>query len=147
MIFAYGQTGTGKTTYRSTRQSHSSYMLRSCSYMLRSCVRCCCRVLHPRGFDSRRGRTMFGFPESLTSETEDPGWGLLPRAVGSAHCAQYFALLRALMEPGERRLYLVARGLLRALCTLIEAEARRVSDAEEEPRGAARVASVQIVRD
>jgi hypothetical protein len=39
MIFAYGQTGTGKTT------------------------------------------TMFGFPESLTSETEDAGWGLLPRAV------------------------------------------------------------------
>ena len=39
MIFAYGQTGTGKTT------------------------------------------TMFGFPESLTSETDDPGWGLLPRAV------------------------------------------------------------------
>ena len=39
MIFAYGQTGTGKTT------------------------------------------TMFGFPESLTSESEDPGWGLLPRAV------------------------------------------------------------------
>lgn len=39
MIFAYGQTGTGKTT------------------------------------------TMFGFPDSLTSETEDPGWGLLPRAV------------------------------------------------------------------
>ena len=39
MIFAYGQTGTGKTT------------------------------------------TMFGFPESLTSEDEHPGWGLLPRAV------------------------------------------------------------------
>ena len=39
MIFAYGQTGTGKTT------------------------------------------TMFGFPESLTSESEDPGWGLLQRAV------------------------------------------------------------------
>ena len=39
MIFAYGQTGTGKTT------------------------------------------TMFGFPESLTSESPDPGWGLLPRAV------------------------------------------------------------------
>jgi hypothetical protein len=39
MLFAYGQTGTGKTT------------------------------------------TMFGFPESLTSESEDPGWGLLPRAV------------------------------------------------------------------
>mmetsp|Transcript_118928 Transcript_118928/g.296757 ORF Transcript_118928/g.296757 Transcript_118928/m.296757 type:complete len:435 (-) Transcript_118928:274-1578(-) len=39
MIFAYGQTGTGKTT------------------------------------------TMFGFPESLTSESVDPGWGLLPRAV------------------------------------------------------------------
>ena len=39
MLFAYGQTGTGKTT------------------------------------------TMFGFPDSLTSESEDPGWGLLPRAV------------------------------------------------------------------
>ena len=39
VIFAYGQTGTGKTT------------------------------------------TMFGFPESLTSESEHPGWGLLPRAV------------------------------------------------------------------
>lgn len=39
IIFAYGQTGTGKTT------------------------------------------TMFGFPESLSSEVEDPGWGLLPRAV------------------------------------------------------------------
>ena len=39
MIFAYGQTGTGKTT------------------------------------------TMFGFPESLTSEVDNPGWGLLPRAV------------------------------------------------------------------
>ena len=39
MIFAYGQTGTGKTT------------------------------------------TMFSFPESLTSETDNPGWGLLPRAV------------------------------------------------------------------
>ena len=24
---------------------------------------------------------MFGFPESLTSESEHPGWGLLPRAV------------------------------------------------------------------
>ena len=47
MIFAYGQTGTGKTT------------------------------------------TMFGFPESLTSESEDPGWGLLPRAVHAtlAHIA------------------------------------------------------------
>lgn len=39
MIFAYGQTGTGKTT------------------------------------------TMFGFPDSLSSESADPGWGLLPRAV------------------------------------------------------------------
>lgn len=39
MIFAYGQTGTGKTT------------------------------------------TMFGFPESLASESTHPGWGLLPRAV------------------------------------------------------------------
>ena len=39
MIFAYGQTGTGKTT------------------------------------------TMFGFPDSLTSETPHEGWGLLPRAV------------------------------------------------------------------
>ena len=39
MIFAYGQTGTGKTT------------------------------------------TMFGFPESLASETPHDGWGLLPRAV------------------------------------------------------------------
>lgn len=48
MIFAYGQTGTGKTT------------------------------------------TMFGFPESLTSESEDPGWGLLPRAVHAtlAHIAE-----------------------------------------------------------
>ena len=47
MIFAYGQTGTGKTT------------------------------------------TMFGFPDSLTSESEDPGWGLLPRAVHAtlAHVA------------------------------------------------------------
>ena len=41
MIFAYGQTGTGKTT------------------------------------------TMFGFPESLMSESMHPGWGLLPRAVHS----------------------------------------------------------------
>ena len=39
MIFAYGQTGTGKT------------------------------------------HTMFGVAESLASESEDPGWGLLPRAV------------------------------------------------------------------
>eukprot|EP00928_Gymnodinium_smaydae_P010955 TRINITY_DN14118_c0_g1_i1.p1 TRINITY_DN14118_c0_g1~~TRINITY_DN14118_c0_g1_i1.p1 ORF type:complete len:468 (-),score=47.52 TRINITY_DN14118_c0_g1_i1:240-1604(-) len=39
MTFAYGQTGTGKTT------------------------------------------TMFGFPESLSSETMNSGWGLLPRAV------------------------------------------------------------------
>ena len=48
MIFAYGQTGTGKTT------------------------------------------TMFGFPESLTSEDEQPGWGLLPRAVHAtlAHIAE-----------------------------------------------------------
>ena len=48
MIFAYGQTGTGKTT------------------------------------------TMFGFPESLTSEVEDDGWGLLPRAVHAtlAHNAE-----------------------------------------------------------
>ena len=33
---------------------------------------------------------MFGFPESLTSEVEDDGWGLLPRAVHAtlAHNAE-----------------------------------------------------------
>ena len=48
MVFAYGQTGTGKTT------------------------------------------TMFGFPDSLESESEVDGWGLLPRAVHAtlAHIAE-----------------------------------------------------------
>jgi hypothetical protein len=56
---------------------------------------------------------------------------MLPQAVAMPRCAaEYFELLRHLMASEGRRLYLVARGLLGTLCTLIGAEAQRLRDAE-----------------
>ena len=58
---------------------------------------------------------------------------LLPAAVAAApSSAEYFELLRSLIAPRERRLYLVARGLLGALCALIGEEARRVRLREDD---------------
>ena len=58
--------------------------------------------------------------------------GLLPAVVASPRCApEFFELLRHLMAPESHRLYLVARGLLRELCKLIGAEARRLREQED----------------
>jgi hypothetical protein len=45
---------------------------------------------HPETDGSRLASAVFGFPESLASECEDAGWGLLPRAVHAtlAHNAE-----------------------------------------------------------
>ena len=56
----------------------------------------------------------------------------LRSAVASPHCsAEYFELLRHLMAPDSRRLYLVAKGLLGQLCKLIGDEAKRLRAHED----------------
>ena len=57
---------------------------------------------------------------------------LLPKAVVREKASgEYFELLRTLMGPEERRLYLVVRGLLGQLCRLLGEEAERVAAQEE----------------
>ena len=55
--------------------------------------------------------------------------GMLPAAVAAPRCAaEYFELLRQLMAPQARRLYLVVKGLLGQLCSLIGDEAQRFGE-------------------
>ena len=58
--------------------------------------------------------------------------GMLPAAVAAPRCAaEYFDLLRQMMAPQPRRLYLVVKGLLGQLCSLIGDEARRLREQED----------------
>eukprot|EP00962_Isochrysis_galbana_P045090 scaffold17669_cov79-Isochrysis_galbana.AAC.1 len=62
----------------------------------------------------------------------------LPRAVaaGGAVSAEFFDALRALLAPEPRRLFLVVRGALGRLCSLIGGEAARVQEQERADAGA-----------
>ena len=52
---------------------------------------------------------------------------MLPGACATPTCsAEFFELLRGMMAAESRKLYVVARGTLRQLCSLIDVEARRI---------------------